>query len=133
MKYLFFILFVFSLAACATQQNVQIKELDPEEEKDSVTYELIVLDPGFESWFISNSKPDWYHSQNYYESWNQRYVQAWNYHSFGTRYSQLLEGNINYDSQEDYGLEINHKLFYYFQYVVHVLKIPIIPDGPRSI
>lgn len=132
MKHLIFIFLATLLASCASRQNVQIKETGPGEEEDSVSYELIVLDPGFESWFITNSKPSWYHSQDYYENWNQRYVQAWNYHSMGSRYSQLIEGNIDYDPKVDYGLEINHKLFYYFQYVTHVLKIPIITDGPRT-
>ena len=132
MKNLFFILLMILFASCASHQNIQIKEHGPGKDDDSVSYELIVLDPGFESWFIANSKPTWYHTQVYYENWNQRYVQAWNYHSMGSRYSQLIEGNINYDPNIDYGLEINHKLFYYFQYVTHVLKIPIIPDGPRA-
>ena len=132
MKHLLFLFCVAVLASCASKQNVQIKEVGDTAEEDSVSYELVVLDPGFESWYITNSKPTWYHSQDYYESWNQRYVQAWNYHSMGTRYSQLLDGNINYDPQVDYGLEINHKLFYYFQYVTYVLKIPIISDGPKA-
>lgn len=133
MKNLFFIVLVTLLAACASQQSVQIEEHKIGNENDSTAYELVVLEPGFESWFITYSKPVWFHSQDYYKGWNQQYVNAWNYHALGLRYSQLLEGQINYDSYEDYGLKINHKLFYYFQYVVHVLKIPIIPNGPNAI
>jgi len=33
----------------------------------------------------------------------------------------------------DYGIEINHELFYYFQYVEQVLKIQIMPGGPRAV
>ncbi|KOH47144.1 hypothetical protein NC99_00440 [Sunxiuqinia dokdonensis] len=120
-------------AACSTPKNIQLKEVAEDDEKDSVSYELIVLDPGFESWFITYSRPSWYHSQSYYENWNQQYVNAWNYHSIWRRNSQLLEGQINYEPRIDYGLEINHKLFYYFQYVERVLKIPIIENGPRAI
>lgn len=133
MKNFAFILLVLIVAACASQNNIQLKEVNAEEENDSVSYELIVLDPGFESWYITYSKPSWYHSQSYYENWNQQYVNAWNYKTIWRHHSQLLDGQINYDSQTDYGLEINHKLFYYFQYVERVLKIRIIENGPRAI
>ncbi|MGQ7867944.1 DUF6146 family protein [Sunxiuqinia sp. sy24] len=133
MKNFIFILLILIFAACSSQQNIQLNEVSDKEENDSVSYELIVLDPGFETWYISYSKPSWYHSQSYYENWNQQYVNAWNYQSIWRRNSQLLDGQINYDSQTDYGLEINHKLFYYFQYVEQVLKIRIIANGPRAI
>ncbi|WP_339738183.1 DUF6146 family protein [uncultured Sunxiuqinia sp.] len=133
MKNILLILLLAVFAACSTPKNIQLKEVAENNDEDSVSYELIVLDPGFESWFITNSKPSWYHSQSYYETWNQQYVNAWNYHSIWRRNSQLLEGQINYEQNIDYGLEINHKLFYYFQYVERVLKIPIIENGPRVI
>jgi len=133
MKQALLIVLLAVFAACSTPKNIQLKEVAENDEKDSVSYELIVLDPGFESWFITYSKPSWYHSQSYYENWNQQYVNAWNYHSIWRRNSQLLEGQINYEARIDYGLEINHKLFYYFQYVERVLKIPIIENGPRAI
>ena len=133
MKQALLIVLLAVFAACSTPKNIQLKEVAENDEKDSVSYELIVLDPGFESWFITYSKPSWYHSQSYYENWNQQYVNAWNYHSIWRRNSQLLEGQINYEPLIDYGLEINHKLFYYFQYVERVLKIPIIENGPRAI
>jgi hypothetical protein len=132
MKQALFILLLAVCAACSTQKNIQLKEVVEKDDEDSVSYELIVLDPGFESWFITYSKPSWYRSQSYYEHWNQQYVNAWNYHSIWRRNSQLLEGQINYDRNTDYGLEINHKLFYYFQYVERELKIPIISNGPRA-
>ncbi len=133
MKNFLFILLLVVFAACSTTKNIQLKEVSEKADEDSVSYELIVLDPGFESWYIAYSKPSWYHSQSYYENWNQQYVNAWNYHSIWRRNSQLLEGQINYERNIDYGLEINHKLFYYFQYVERVLKIPIISNGPRAI
>ena len=133
MKNTLFILLLLVFATCSTPKNIQLKEVAENDDQDSVSYELIVLDPGFESWYITYSKPSWYHSQSYYENWNQQYVNAWNYGSIWRRNSQLLEGQINYDRNIDYGLEINHKLFYYFQYVERVLKIPIIENGPRAI
>lgn len=126
---------IFSLLiglGCSTQQAVTIQEKTAEAEEDSVSYELVVFDTGFETWFITRAKPANFHEQHYYEFWNKRYVQAWNYHEMGYRHARLIDGNINYDFNTDYGLEINHKLFYYFMYVENVLRIPLIPDGPRS-
>ena len=134
MKRIAFILLI-AIAACSTQKNIQIKKIDDtsaQQDSDSVSYELIVLDPGFDSWYTINSKPNWYHSNEYYQYWNQRYVQAWNYDYQSRSYSKTVEGYIDYDSNTDYPLELNHKLFYYFQYVVHVLHIPLITDGPQT-
>jgi len=33
----------------------------------------------------------------------------------------------------DTEFELNHKLFYYFQYVEHVLRIPILPNPPVGV
>lgn len=127
------ILFLLLLitAACAVKQPISIREAD-NQESDSVEYELIVFDSGFESWFLSRAKPVNWHEQSWYENWNRQYVQAWNYHNLGARHKELIDGYINYEPDVDYGPEINHKLFYYFMYVEHELGIPVIPDGPRS-
>ena len=120
-------------AGCATNQAISIRKSADETatDKDSTSYELIVLDNGFESWYLAHAKPVNYHDQNYYEYWNRQYVQAWNTHNLGSHYSRLLDGIIDYDPETDYGQEINHKLFYYFMYVENVLRIPIIPNGPK--
>ncbi len=133
MKTLKFAIFLILIAACASQQNIQIKATNTVDTEDSVSYELIVLDPGFESWFLTYSKPSWYHSQQYYETWNEQYVNAWNYNSIWHRNARLLDGQIDYNPQIDYGLDINHKLFYYFQYVENELNIRILSNSPRAI
>lgn len=116
--------------ACAVRRPVAIREVKQEE--DSVHYELIVFDSGFETWYLTRAKPLHWHEQSWYENWNRQYVQAWNYHRLGYRHRELLDGSINYEPSMDYGPEINHKLFYYFMYVEQVLKIPILENGPRS-
>jgi hypothetical protein len=45
------------------------------------------------------------------------------------RYSRFFETTIDYDPFLDYGLELNHRLFYYFMFVEKKLKIPILPSG----
>jgi hypothetical protein len=132
MKILFFFLVpAFLLASCAGSKKLQKVDIKNEStgQNDSVEYELIVFDPGFESWFLSHSKPVWYHSVEYYETWNRQYVSEWNAKAMTPRYSRYFESTIDYDPDINYGLELNHKLFYYFQYVENVLKIDILPPG----
>lgn len=119
------------LASCTATRKLGSVELSnlEKEVSDSVKYELVVLDPGFESWFIAHSRPSWYHSQSYYENWNKQYVTEWNAKAMSARHSKMFHSSIDYDPFTDYGLEINHKLFYYFQYVERELGIPILAPG----
>jgi hypothetical protein len=125
------------LASCAGQKKIASVTIGDQEINgtDSVEYELIVFDPDFESWYLTHSKPDWYYSQTYYEMWNRQYVTAWNNKTMTPRYSRFFETTIDYDPFVDYGLELNHRLFYYFMFVENKLKIPILPTGmgPRII
>lgn len=130
MKQLFFILITLVVfVACNSTKKLPEITVDIGT-KDSIEYEMIVMDPGFETWFITNSKPDWYRSLDYYENWNRQYTHAWNAQLSNFSRGHLLSAPINYDDNVDYGLEINHKLFYYFQYVERVLRIPILKAGP---
>jgi hypothetical protein len=131
------LMFVCVLTACTLQKkatgfDIKSAETTP---NDSTEYELIIIDPGFDSWFLIHSRPLWYHSKEYLESWNQQYVSAWNAKALSPRYSRFFESTINWDPFVDYGLEINHMLFYYFQYVEKELKINILPQGmgPKSV
>lgn len=89
--------------------------------EDGEEYELTIFDPDFDRWFSVNRRPASFHSLEYYEQQNRRYVQAWNqkvnqqgaYH--GVNYP--FENHIDYDPSIDYGLELNYKLYYYFKYI----------------
>lgn len=132
-KFIVIISSLLLLAACVSQKagkTVTISNAAGNKE-DSVTYELIILDPEFESWMVTHSKPIWYHSQSYLESWNRMYVSAWNSKVTSGSSSRFFETYIDYQSQIDYGLELNYRLFYYFQFVERRLKIPILPAGLR--
>jgi hypothetical protein len=135
-NWIFFLGVALILASCAGTKKAGKVELNPSTEAvdDSVQYELIVLDPGFESWYLTRSKPSWFHSLEYYENWNRQYVTAWNYKATTPRNNRVFDTTIDYDPFTDYGLEINHKLFYYFQYVESELGIPILQPGasPQS-
>lgn len=135
MKQLFFFLAVLLVfGSCSSPRTTpQIKFNDETEAvDDSLEYNLETFDARFETWYIMQDRPAQYRSQKYYENWNQQYVNAWNYRATQPNNS-FFEPIIGYDYTTDYGFELNHKLFYYFQYVERVLKIGIMPGGPRSI
>lgn len=95
-------------------------ELEPVAETGE-EYDIIITDPGFDSFLVTQKPMDFY-SQSYYESWNKYYVNDWNakvqtqaYHS--SKYNDVFETYINYDSQTNYGLVVNYKLYNYFLFV----------------
>jgi len=125
---------VFILSCSVQRKAAKIESNDIETaEKDSVEYELETFDQKFETWYMLHDSPSEYRSQQYYEGWNQRYVSAWNYNAADPRKSWFFEPVVGYDPSIDYGFELNHKLFYYFQYVENVLNIQIMSGGPNVI
>lgn len=126
--------FLVIAAACSTQRGfVQVKGNNELISEDSLSYELETFDLRFESWYLLQKSPALYRSQSYYESWNKIYVNAWNINSISARGNSFFEPIVGYDPTVDYGFELNHQLFYYFQYVEQVLKIKIMPGGPNAV
>jgi len=125
------LLFAAFIASCSTQNKVTKKKAKPVkiEKSDSTEYELLIFDQGFETWYAMQNTPAKYHSLNYYENWNRQYVNAWDAKSMNPARYPFFQTIIGYDPSVQYGFKLNHKLFYYFQYVENVLKIPIIPGG----
>jgi hypothetical protein len=123
------------LAACSGPKGMVKIEPNGTEvaEEDSVTYELIVFDQGFETWYLLHNSPARYRSQHYYENWNRQYVSEWNYLATQPRRRSFFQSIIGYEPGVDYGFALNHKLFYYFQYVEQVVRIPILRNGPAGV
>jgi len=83
---------------------------------DALEYEIIIIEPGFNTWLVSQAKPEGFYEQTYLENRNIRYVSEWN-----TRVSQpnrynpnLYELRIDYQQGIDYGYDVNYKLYNYF-------------------
>ena len=132
---LFWLGIVLLIAACSTQKGlVTVKSnIGESSVEDSLEYALETFDGKFESWYQLHNSPAMYRSQQYYENWNRQYVSAWNYNAVSGRKNSFFEPIVGYEFNVDYGIEINHELFYYFQYVEQVLKIQIMPGGPRAV
>jgi hypothetical protein len=120
--------------ACSTQKkSITVNQSEQNAtEQDSVEYGIETFDAKFETWYQLQNNPSQYRSQSYYESWNKQYVSAWNNKALTSR-NRFFEPIVGYNPSEDYGFELNHELFYYFQYVENVLKIKIMPQGPKAV
>ena len=120
------------MGACASQKDiVNNTPTNQVAVKDSTEYELIVLDPPFETWYLTNYSPAKDHSNEYYHSWNIQYVSDWNYHYRLGHFPGVFENYIDYDYNVDYGIDLNRKLYYYFRYVETYLRMPILMNGMK--
>lgn len=83
---------------------------------DSLEYEIIIIDIGFNQYLNGVALPRGYYSQKYMESRNFAWVITWNQRAQNpTRHNpNIYENIINYEAQIDYGYEVNYLLFNYF-------------------
>lgn len=91
---------------------------------DSLKYEVIIIDPGFNTWLNSTALPRNYHSQSYLESKNRIYVSEWNLRVLQPiRYNpNLYEMTIDYDPNVNYGYEVNYLIYNYMIYFQNTYK-----------
>ena len=93
------------------------------EQGDSLEYDLLIIDHGFDSWFIKNGHMKSLHSNGHLQSMNSIYASTWNrMYMTGDR---RVESYLDYDSRVDYGFEFNYKLFMYFKYFEEVNRIDL--------
>lgn len=83
---------------------------------DSLEYEIIIIDVGFNNYLASIAKPKGFYSQSYLEARNQTWVASWNQRVTDPRNinTGIYENNIDYQASINYGYEMNYKLFNYF-------------------
>ncbi len=124
------LLFVYSCATTRTGQKMtdsvsstdstRVTENDTVRiANDSLEYEILIIDPGFNTFLASIARPENYYSQSYLESknqflvidYNQRVMQPFRYNP------DIYEQQINYDPNIDYGYEVNYKLYNYFVFL----------------
>lgn len=126
MKKIIFIIVILSfLIGCSASKNgnsvakndANIKTSDTIKiANDSLEYEVIIIEPGFNSWLVSQAKPRGFYTEEYLEGRNRIYVSEWNNRVMQPqRYNpNLYEMQINYDYTTHYGYEVNYLMYNYF-------------------
>ena len=91
---------------------------------EELQYEVIIIDPGFNSWLASMAHPRGYHSQSFLENKNRVYISEWNRRVMQPqRYSpNLYEMTIDYQPHIDYGYEVNYLIYNYLIYFQNTYK-----------
>lgn len=87
-------------------------------ENDSLSYKIIIFEPGFNSWLGSVARPRNYYGQSFLEQRNRVWVQEYNMRVNQPLLYQpaLYPFAIEYNNSIDYGYEVNYLLYNYFIY-----------------
>ncbi len=131
-KLMFLFVLMLAFAACNSQKKAVkngVKEkVEIAADEDSTQYELIVMDPGYETFLATQPYPKEYYSDDYYRNWNNQYVIEWNYrHDHPDIYGDFYETSIDYRPSVDYGLDLNYRLYQYFQFIEQKYGIVLVP------
>ena len=96
---------------------------DMVESKDSLEYELIIIDNGFDTWLLKNDHMKGQYENTHLQNLNSIYSNTWNQlYMTGDR---RIESYIDYDTRIDYGFDFNYKLFMYFKYFEEVNRVDL--------
>ena len=120
------LLFLCVIIACSTSKsNVANPEKPKTAANDTIKiineeleYEVIIIEPGFDTWLQSTAYPRGYYSQPYLENKNDFYVLEWNSR---VRQPQIYPPNlyemiIDYQPTINYGYEVNYLIYNYMIY-----------------
>lgn len=126
-NWILIVLFLVFLISCSASKNGTIVAKNESNAKvsdtvrianDDLEYEVIIIDPGFNTWLVSQARPRGFYSESYLEGRNQIYVTEWNNRAMQPqRYNpNLYEMQINYDRSIHYGYEVNYLIYNYMIY-----------------
>ena len=130
--YIVVLIICILLFSCKTsKQNVADEDVALATQKDtiriandSLQYEVIIIDTGFNYWLNSKSYPRNYYSQSYLESKNQTYVNEWNRRVLEPQRfdPNLYEMSIDYNPNTNYGYEVNYLIYNYMIFFQNTYK-----------
>lgn len=91
---------------------------------DSLEYEIIIIDAGFNTWLNGRAQPRGFYSISFLENRNYMYVTEWNNRILEPlkHNSNLYEMRIDYQPNINYGYEVNYLLYNYFLYFENQYK-----------
>ncbi|OXB03548.1 hypothetical protein B0A75_01025 [Flavobacterium oncorhynchi] len=131
-KYISIFAFILTIVACSTaSKNVAAADNSIKKgndtvriANDSLEYEVIIIDNGFNTWLASRAYPRNYYSLTYLENKNYLYVTEWNNRAMQPqRYNpNLYEMTIDYRRDIHYGYEVNYLIYNYMIYFQNTYK-----------
>lgn len=80
-------------------------------------YDVIIIDPGFSTWFNLYAKPKGFYSQSYLETRNRTWIMEWNNRARNPiKYGDVYDMTIDYDHTTNYGYHVNYMIYNYLVY-----------------
>jgi hypothetical protein len=92
---------------------------------DSTQYEIRVIDPHFDHWYLTNFSPAKDRTNDFYREKNLEAVGTWNNYFHNGRCLWLIDSPINYFPEIDYGIDVNRILYWYFLYIHDKYRIKL--------
>ncbi len=93
--------------------------------QDSTEYEIIIVDPQFDQWYLMNYSPAKDYTDEFYRSKNITGVANWNYYYNTGKYSRVIDSYLDYRPNIDYGIGLNRKLYWYFRYTEENFRVKL--------
>lgn len=145
MKNLFLItLFSLFIISCTSKKSI-VKDLQIKETKNKTSdtikiankdldYEVIIIEPGFNTWLATQAQPRGFYSESYLEDKNRFYVSEYNNRVMQPfKYnSNLYENQINYNFNIHYGYEVNYLIYNYLVFFQQTYKQKLAGYVPRN-
>ena len=126
-RFLFFVVVLVSFWACTPQTKLTKSPGDGKVVvSDSTEYEISIIDPGFDQWYLINFSPANDRSNDYYRSVIWTGVSNWNQYFQRGRYSRVISSYIYFEPGTDYGIEVNRRLYWYFRYIEETTGIRLL-------
>ena len=124
-KFILFCAVLFGIYSCSSTKNIDkpgkknptsVTNDTVRIANDSLEYEIIIIEPGFNSW-LATQRPKEHYSLSLLEKKNSFMVSSYNSRVTTGNYNRdLYSWEINYDSTLKYGVEVNYLLYQYLQY-----------------
>jgi len=124
-NFILFGLILFGIYSCSSTKNTNnLPQKTPSTvtndtvriANDSLEYEIIIVEPGFNSW-LTTQRPSSYYNLSFLKNKNIFMVTTYNSRVTTGKYNaELYPREINYDPTLEYGQEVNYLLYHYFLY-----------------
>ena len=117
--YVFYLLFsVFVINSCTTQRasSDSAAVIKPEKNQEG-EWEILVFDTQYDYFLNAIAKPQSMYNEQVLKARNQALVSEWNSYYYAGRYRNVIESAIEYDPNENYGLEFEYRLYQVFAFV----------------
>lgn len=92
-------------------------------------YDVIVFDAGYESFLATQKSKDFY-TESFLKAKNMLMVNEWNYrYRLPRQYNpNIYEVSIDYDTNTDYGLDVEYKIYMFFRFMEKEHNMSLIGD-----